>query len=161
VRNGSSVLGPVKDEGVFHPSVTGPYAEPGAAAGDHPPMRIHEGFLQWDGWSLSAPRPGKTLSNTTNPADPTPPPTLHQRPANDPLTSTGLQVQTSARPGSLPRLRFGRSYRLRLRTVDLAGNGLTLKAADDLWSRPALRGGTSGGTPRNPREFSTDPVIFS
>ena len=161
LRNGSSVLGPVKDEGAFHPSVTGPYAEPGTAAEDHPPMRIHEGFLQWDGWSLSAPRPGRTLSNTTNPADLTHPGTLTERPGGGPLTSTGLQVQTSARPGSLPRLRFGRSYRLRLRTVDLAGNGLTLKEADELWSRPALQGGTGGGTPRNPREFSTDPVIFS
>src|SRR5262249_50614172 len=39
-----------------------------------------------------------------------------------PDVPVGLQVNFAPTPGSLPRLRFGHSYRLRVRTVDLAGN---------------------------------------
>ena len=161
VREGSSLLGAVLDEGAFHPSVTGPYVQPGSEPDGPLPMHIHEGVLQWDGWSLSVPRPGRTLSNTTDPADLSRPETLTERPANEPLTSTGVQVRSAVRPGSLPRLRFGRSYRLRLRTVDLAGNGLTPEAADELWSREVLTGGVDGRPPRSPATYSTDPVEFA
>ena len=52
------------------------------------------------------------------------------RPPNEPLAGLGLTSEASATPGTLPRLRFGRSYRIRVRTVDLAGGGVDGAEAD-------------------------------
>ena len=45
-------------------------------------------------------------------------------PQNEPATPFKMTTQFSAAPKSLPALRFGRRYRLRLRAVDLCGNSL-------------------------------------
>ncbi len=70
----------------------------------------------WDGWSLSAPRPGKVVNDdfkdTANPV---------VQVNNDSVTAAEMQFISKPRKGSLPRLRFGRAYRLRVRTVDLSG----------------------------------------
>ena len=86
--------------------------------------------MSWDGWSLSAPRAGLPLSRHPDAPDPDRPETLPAAVPNDPQTAMGLSFGSQVVPGSLPRLRFGRSYRLRLREVDLAGGGLTLEQAD-------------------------------
>ncbi len=70
----------------------------------------------WDGWSLSATRPGKVVNDnfkdTANPV---------VQVNNDSVTAAEMQFVRKPRKGSLPRLRFGRSYRLRVRMVDLSG----------------------------------------
>lgn len=79
---------------------------------------LHEALAQWAGWSLSVPRPANVLErdgtvatqDSVNPAHP-----------DIPLT-----MEFAVPPGTLPRLRFGRAYRLRARTVDLAGDGPAL-----------------------------------
>lgn len=85
---------------------------------------LHEAVLSWTGWSLCAPQPGKTI--------------LHHRdadPKKDHVDQVGeaeaelppglnLQSEFKAVKGSLPRLRYGRSYWIRARVVDLAGNSL-------------------------------------
>ncbi len=78
----------------------------------------HEVLAGWDGWSLSAPRPGKIIAGEGEPQDGQllDKPPLENHPIN-PVISTS-QVQ----PGSLPRLRYGRSYSFRAFAVDLAGN---------------------------------------
>ena len=43
---------------------------------------------------------------------------------NQPDTPFKMTVAYDIAPGSLPRLAFGRRYRLRARAVDLAGNSL-------------------------------------
>jgi len=73
-------------------------------------LYLPETICRWEGWSLCAPRPGKAV-----PQDGVPDYTGN---------NYGLEVGFLARPGSLPRLRFGHEYRLRARLVDLAGNGL-------------------------------------
>src|ERR1035438_7483899 len=40
-----------------------------------------------------------------------------------------MTTSFSAMPGSLPELRFGTQYRVRARTVDLAGNSVALKSS--------------------------------
>ncbi len=70
-------------------------------------LHLHQSMFRWDGWSLCVSRPGK------------------------PIAETGLSVQLPPKIGfktefrvpdnSLPRLRFNRTYRLRVRVVDLAG----------------------------------------
>ena len=68
------------------------------------------------------PFPGKALSD-----DPDPDKALvddPDHPQNEPATPFKMTTQFTAAPGSLPALRFGRRYRLRVRAVDLAGNSM-------------------------------------
>ena len=91
-------------------------------------LYLHERLAAFDGWSLVAARPGKTLA--ANPAEgPVVPPA-------DAETEFGLATQFSPPAGSLPRLRFGRTYRLRVRLVDLAGNSLEFEKAGDTYASP-------------------------
>ncbi len=85
---------------------------------------VHETMFRWEGWSLVAPRPGGAVENETGVPTQT--------------TQLGLQVSFAAKRGSLPRLRFGREYRMRARCVDLAGNSLSLDEAGDSAATPPL-----------------------
>ncbi|MFG3002074.1 hypothetical protein [Streptomyces sp. NPDC048340] len=95
----------------------------GTAADETPnvtdsPIHVHEAVFGWEGWSLSAPRPGRLLVRENGQEvvrDPDPHP-----PAAD-LTHP-LLITTKVAPGTLPRLRYGRSYAFRAWAVDLAGN---------------------------------------
>jgi hypothetical protein len=85
---------------------------------------IHERVARWDGWSLSAPRPGKALNRSPDPrkaldADPT---------VGKPVTPFKMTTAFTAATGSLPELRFGRQYQMRVRAVDLAGNSISAGA---------------------------------
>lgn len=78
-------------------------------------LYLHEIFASWDGWSLSAPKPGAWLTDDS----------ATERTLERASTDLQMQATFSVRPGSLPRLRFGWGYRLRVRGVDLAGNSPT------------------------------------
>ena len=97
--------------------------------------------MTWDGWSLSAPRAGTPLSRHPDAPDPARPETLPAAVPNDPQTAMGLAFEAAVVPGSLPRLRFGRSYRLRMREVDLAGGGPTVADATALGNDAELGSG--------------------
>ncbi|MBZ4318980.1 hypothetical protein [Streptomyces huiliensis] len=77
-------------------------------------LYVHQAVAGWHGWSLAAPPPGRTLGPDDRPRVPAP------------EVSPVFPLDTTFRPvkGSLPALRFGRTYRLRARLCDLAGNGL-------------------------------------
>ncbi len=88
-------------------------------------LNVHEMLFRWMGWSLAAPRPGGAMADDgTVPAaaDGTP----QDSTRTTPPAASPYQVQVSfkPKPGSLPRLRYGDTYRLRARVVDLAGNSL-------------------------------------
>lgn len=98
---------------------------------------LHETLVSWAGWSLCAPPPGKTIHHQTkgpDPEDPTKEIVLHNDPVGEPEAEVppGLRLKTTftATRGSLPRLRYGRSYWLRARAVDLAGNSLAPREND-------------------------------
>ncbi|MGI5337623.1 hypothetical protein ACQEVS_09625 [Streptomyces sp. CA-181903] len=76
-------------------------------------LYVHQALCGWHGWSLAAPPPGRTLGPDDRPRVPAP------------EVSPVFPLDTAFRPvrGSLPALRFGRTYRLRARLCDLAGNG--------------------------------------
>ncbi|GEL96017.1 hypothetical protein [Cellulomonas composti] len=78
------------------------------------PYYLHEVVAGWDGWSLSAPRPGRVIVDEQHPPTPTP----------EDAEVSGVHVTTRAQPGSLPRLRWGTSYSFRLVGVDLAGDSV-------------------------------------
>ncbi|QEU96195.1 hypothetical protein [Streptomyces kanamyceticus] len=74
----------------------------------------HQAVCGWHGWSLAAPRPGRTIGLDDKPEAPAPPVS----------PDVPLDTKFTAEPGSLPALRFGRTYRMRARLADLTGNGL-------------------------------------
>ncbi|MCS5719727.1 hypothetical protein N1027_16460 [Herbiconiux sp. CPCC 205763] len=89
-------------------------------------LHVHETLFGWDGWSLSAPRPGRWLRDELSrdadggytideKVDAEPPEPAEAPP--DPF-----RFDHRVEPGSLPRLRFGRDYAFRAWGVDLAGN---------------------------------------
>jgi hypothetical protein len=101
----------VEDEGSVELSLAAEADRPGAPADPDRPLYAHEALVTWDGWGLSAPRPGRAVAQ--EPAVP---------PAGTDLDGMQLGIAVAALPGSLPRLRFEGRYRMRARTVDLAGN---------------------------------------
>ncbi|MEU2516893.1 hypothetical protein [Streptomyces syringium] len=72
---------------------------------------VHQAFFGWHGWSLAAPPPGRTIGADNQPQVP------HQ-----PVSDAFPLDTTRPTAGTLPALRYGRTYRLRARLVDLAGN---------------------------------------
>jgi hypothetical protein len=98
----------------------------GAASDVSKPNELYQGesLFHWTGWSLSAVRPGQPFS-----VDPGQGPV--SAPGNPSDSSAQFEVSYAAKPGTLPKLRFGRSYRFRARAVDLAGNSLPFTDAFD------------------------------
>ncbi|MBM3956604.1 MAG: hypothetical protein FJ313_00955, partial [Gemmatimonadetes bacterium] len=83
---------------------------------DDDDLYVHEVLFTWGGWSMAAPRPMRALPQEGTPK---------AKPAE-----YGLETSFMPKPGSLPRLRFGHSYRMRVRVVDLAGNSVPPDSAD-------------------------------
>lgn len=95
-------------------------------------LRLLESIFRWGGWSLVAPRPGGRIANPEH-GDPV------TKEPNAPGPDFPLEIATEAAEGSLPRLRFGRTYQLRARAVDLAGNSVPLDpAAPDPHASPPV-----------------------
>ncbi|MGV9938528.1 peptidoglycan-binding domain-containing protein [Streptomyces sp. NPDC003401] len=112
------------DEGFFLANLVSSPAD-----ADSDVVYVPERIMTWEGWSLSAPRPGRVLGIGEGAPDEV------VEPAGEAQTRLPLRIDVTVRQGSLPRLRFGRGYRVRLRTVDLAGNGPNLDEADALVGR--------------------------
>jgi hypothetical protein len=88
------------------------------------PFYVHEVLAGWDGWSLSAPRPGKlVIHNNADHPEPG-----RERIVDEPETTNnpGLGVQSHAKHRSLPALRYGCKYSFRIAGVDLAGNSVPM-----------------------------------
>lgn len=110
------------EEGFITLSTTqSPQGVPGA-------LYLHESWLHWQGWSISAPRPGSPVPASESPS-----------PDAATLNQIGLKVQFTATKHSLPRLRFGLSYALRARAVNLAGHSVDFNAA--VAQQPAVHTG--------------------
>ncbi|WGZ94419.1 MAG: hypothetical protein QJT81_00065 [Candidatus Thiothrix putei] len=102
-----------KGEGVVTTALTSPNEKAGQPepAGE---LRLHEALIHWDGWSLAVRKPGRAITDKSDlPREGTP-----EVPAD-----SRLSVDCKVVANSLPQLRYGRTYALRARAVDLAGNG--------------------------------------
>lgn len=115
---GNESIEVIQDEGWIQNSVT--------QSAENDEIFVHQKLFNWQGWSLCAPRPGKKIAPDGQ--------AQGEGELNKSLDGLGLKVDFRAVPGSLPRLRFGRRYKLRARVVDLAGNSLTLKDANDAYT---------------------------
>lgn len=114
------------EEGFVEPSSTRQADTPGK-------IRIHETLFSWQGWSLSVPRPHQGIVADDAPKDPPVPVVAHL----DSTPMYGLDTWYRVTAGSLPRLRFGREYRLRARVVDLAGNSVAPPGTPAFATTPA------------------------
>jgi hypothetical protein len=115
------------EEGYVHLAVSGPAlgADP-TQIGD---VYLQEAIARWDGWSLSVPPVGKHLTRNSDPAKAVPPDDPNDPdfdPENPPSTPFKMTPAFTVVSGSLPSLRFGRTYRMRARAVDLAGDSLAI-----------------------------------
>lgn len=99
----------VADEG-YVKSASAASAKPGSDQ-----LYLHEALVRWDGWSLVVQRPGLSSASATERLG---------RSANTAHPDFPFEAHYVAPQNSLPRLRFGHTYRISVRTVDLAGNGL-------------------------------------
>lgn len=104
----------LEDEGFVTDAVTE------STDGSSEDLFTHEAIFGWEGWSLVAPRPGRTIDKDDQAA------------AIQSKAATAFRLETQFRPvpGSLPRLRFGGRYRVRARAVDLAGNSIGCESPD-------------------------------
>jgi hypothetical protein len=113
-----------KEEGFQQFAATQP--APGADPPDKD-LYVHETIARWMGWSLSVSMPGKALSRFGDPDKAVPPdgddPNYR---TDEAITPYKVRAAYTVIPGSLPRLKFGKRYRIRARAVDLAGNSLQL-----------------------------------
>lgn len=114
VKGHGKVLDDLAEEGFIQGTTA--HETPGVADS---PIHVHEAMFGWEGWSLSAPRPGKRIRNdgADEVVEDTPANALTGEKPPHPITFTH-----EAKQGTLPRLRFGRSYAFRAWSVDLAGN---------------------------------------
>lgn len=109
----------INDEGIAQPAAAQRIdGTPDAQA----QLFVHDSLMLWKGWSLAAPRPGMAIGKY-GPAS-----TTNQTIAR----GLPLQVNFTAVPGTLPRLRFHKNYQVRARAVDLAGNSISLPEADSV-----------------------------
>jgi hypothetical protein len=112
-RNGQSdIVLNHDDEGFVQPVLA---QDPRATSAEANPIYIHESYGCWQGWGLSVPFPADPMALTPK----------QENPIVPPAGLLNLDVTMAIAPGKLPSLRFGHRYQMRVRTVDLAGNGLT------------------------------------
>jgi hypothetical protein len=96
-------------------------------------LYIHDAVFQWDGWSLVAEKPGNTIipEDVADDAEPGSIPHGYERSGRvrqTPPDDFPMETHFIPQPGSLPKLRYGRRYRIRARAVDIAGNVIPLRA---------------------------------
>ena len=100
-------------------------------ADDQTRWRLPVAAFRWSGWSAAAPQPGSSLNGNGDAV-----------PRADNVATADqqalLEVNYSPVLGTLPRLRYGRTYTLRARATDLAGNSKTVDevAPTDALSTP-------------------------
>lgn len=93
-------------------------------------LKVGEVIARWEGWSMSAPRPGSALNDPMLDAKPMYDKSKGEEKAENAKYRTPvdedfkLNVIDKVMPGTLPMLRFGKKYSIKIRTVDLAGNSV-------------------------------------
>ncbi|MBL0336151.1 MAG: hypothetical protein IPP73_12825 [Chitinophagaceae bacterium] len=88
-------------------------------------LAVGEVIARWEGWSLSVRKPGIAINNPAPGKDTVNKETEEKKKYLLPdFVDFRLETDSKIVKGSLPRLRFGRKYKIKIRVVDLAGNSL-------------------------------------
>lgn len=116
----------LRSEGVVHLAASRP-------ADSATQLKLRDSLFRWDNWSVSVGLGDQPMNPCAAPAP----------------KEQAIRGCFEVADGSLPALRFGVRYRVRCRTVDLAGNGLRLADCDDQDSSRTLGGerDTQGQSP--------------
>lgn len=117
------------DEGFIQTAASEEQTETG------PQLKVGEAIARWEGWSLSVPRPGSSLNDPmidgdNDVYDKSKPGNAAKEEAKYKTPGTAdfkLNVRPMIEKGSLPMLRFGKRYSIKIRTVDMAGNSVDLE----------------------------------
>jgi hypothetical protein len=101
---------------------------------------VSDTIARWEGWSLSVGKPGLAINHADD--NPKPPEdgikrdfvhktkTLELKKYSfDPELHFRVNAQSKPVAGTLPKLRFGTEYRIRIRAVDLAGNSVPVEVS--------------------------------
>jgi hypothetical protein len=116
-------------------------------------MFVSDTIARWEGWSLAVGKPGFSINHAddseTVPKDGVKRDFVHKSRAEeakkyafDPDLQFRVNAASSIVPGTLPKLRFGKDYRIRIRAVDLAGNSLPVTSGttdQDLTTQKNIR----------------------
>ncbi len=84
-------------------------------------FNVHESLFRWEGWSLTATRPGRVIQHAPETNGELPTVLTNSSPSG---AVNAVATRIVPQPGTLPRLRFGSSYSFRVVPVDLAGNDM-------------------------------------
>jgi hypothetical protein len=87
-------------------------------------LRAGEEVAAWDGWAIAVPRPGPKVA--AQPGAPSPVEIIQP----DQIPGYHIDIRLKPARGTLPRLRYGRTYSVRLRSVDLSGASIDPDAID-------------------------------
>jgi len=92
-------------------------------------------IARWTGWSLAVERPGFAINEDDGKAGKdfvnTDTALEQKKYAYNAAANVRLNVQSKLVPGTLPVLRYGNTYNLRMRTVDIAGNSVPLESSPE------------------------------
>ncbi len=134
-NNPFPIDGIVPDEG---------FIQLGIAEDDENPddVFVSETLARWEGWSLSVRKPGYAINESDDyelkPGETEKRDFVYKSKVQeikkyqfDPDLDFKVNAQSKIVPGTLPKLRFGKDYRVRIRAVDLAGNSVPLEHASE------------------------------
>ena len=101
---------------------------------------VSETLARWEGWSLSVRKPGYAINESDDfeGDESVKKDFVHKNKQLefkkyqfDPDLEFKVNAQSKIVPGTLPKLRFGKNYRIRVRSVDLAGNSVPLEHSSE------------------------------
>lgn len=100
-------------------------------------------IARWTGWSLAVERPGLSINEADGPDGKD---YVSENNAEEdkkygyhPESRVRMNVKSQIVPGTLPSLRYGRSYDLRMRYVDIAGNSIRLESPSEQPSETIIK----------------------
>ncbi len=134
-NNPHSIDGIVPDEGCIQLGV----AEDPENPDD---VFVSETLARWEGWSLSVRKPGFAINESDDyelkNGETIKKDFVHKsktleakKYSYDPDLDFRINAQSKSVPGTLPKLRFGNDYRVRIRAVDLAGNSVSRESQSE------------------------------
>ena len=129
--NQASIISGIEpDEGYVELAITEDHDDPDD-------VFVSETLARWEGWSLSVRKPGYAINDSEDYELKTGESQKRdyvnkdkaierKKYAFDPDLEFKINAQSNPVAGTLPKLRFGKDYRIRIRAVDLAGNSVPL-----------------------------------
>jgi hypothetical protein len=102
-------------------------------------VNVSEVVARWEGWSLSVPKPGNALEDNSSKVTGENIGAEREKFLLPAYIDFRLEVTTNIVKGSLPKLRYGQAYDIKIRTVDLAGNSVPVNTTPENAAQAVIR----------------------